>query len=528
MSGRGEGAVKSNQRRRKRGALGCLLCSAVLALTGCGGGVPLRDETETTLPPATVTETAPIGDAALEYTADRTLFLPRYDGTSLISLTDAVSCSAARLDEESVIRALLAHDGTGVADSLGGDVQLSLYGANPVEVSGNVATVNLAASALQLDRKTLYLCGQAMANTLTEFSNIHYVNILVMDKQIGLDLASTLPAGALTRSMGEDIGALYEQQLSRRVQSGENAAEKLLTETATLYFPLKEINGVMAEARNITFSSMEPGDMAVTLMQEISNGAAVVQGSPALSLLTEYLLTAPLISEPPNIGGNLITLEFSYLLDEMLHAAGVSRASLMAALCYTLTTFLPNVAGIEVYIDSELVEHVMLGSTSGILFENGIQKRADFAALLMDNSTLYFADSAGQKLKETSRPIPFYRTSNSRALLNELFKGPSAEDSAQDVQAIIPAGILKDSDIIGISLDGDTLLVNFSNAFLTAGQGLSEEEDRLLAYSLVNTLLHAANAKRVAFFVGGNQIDGFTEEISWKGWFLENLGIVAD
>ena len=77
----------------------------------------------------------------------------------------------------------------------------------------------------------------------------------------------------------------------------------------------------------------------------------------------------------------------------------------------------------------------------------------------------------------------------------------------QDVQSLLPAGMLKDSDIIGISLDGDTLLVNFSNTFIEAGEGLTEGEDRLLAYSLVNTLLHAANAKRVAFFVGGSQID---------------------
>ena len=170
----------------------------------------------------------------------------------------------------------------------------------------------------------------------------------------------------------------------------------------------------------------------------------------------------------------------------------------------------------------------MLSGTSGILFEDGIQRRADFAALLMDNAALYFADASGQKLKQISRPIPFYQTSNPRALLNELFKGPSAQDSETDVAATLPAGILKDSDIIGISLSGDALLINLSNSFLEAGQGISAGEDRLLAYSMVDTLLHAASARRVAFFVGGSQIAGFTDEISWKGWFLENVGIIAD
>ena len=147
-------------------------------------------------------------------------------------------------------------------------------------------------------------------------------------------------------------------------------------------------------------------------MEELAAGPVVVQGSLAMPLLTEYLLSEPLISQPANIGGDLISFDFSYLVDDMLRAAGVSRASLMASLCYTLTTFLPNIAGIEIYIDSELVEHVMLGGTSGILFNDGIQKRSDFATLLMDNATLYFADNEATKLVEVNRPIAFYKVSN--------------------------------------------------------------------------------------------------------------------
>ena len=133
-----------------------------------------------------------------------------------------VNCSATRLDTESVIRSLLNHTGNGVASAMGGGVKLSLYGANPVEISGDVATVNLAASALQLSRKELYICGQAIANTLTELGNIHYVNILVMDRPMGLDIGSTLPAGSLTRSMVSDIGAIFEQKLSQRVETGDD------------------------------------------------------------------------------------------------------------------------------------------------------------------------------------------------------------------------------------------------------------------------------------------------------------------
>ena len=514
---------------RKRGLAALLALCAAAGMTSCTNtGIPVRENKSYALPQAQAAYAAPIGDASLDYAAPAVFYLPRHDGSRLISVTETITLSEGRMTAESVVRLLLEQSGSAIASPLGGDVKLSLYGANPVEVSGDVATVNLSASALQLDRKTLFLVGSAIANTLTELKNIQYVNTLVMDKKLPLDLGATLPMGALTRSMGEDMTALYEQLLSRRVLAVDDAREKRLTSAVTLYFPLTAVNGIMAEARNVTFMSMDPSDMAVALLREIAAGAAAVKGSPALPMLAEYLTEPPALTQPSSIGGNLVTLKFSGQLDDALQAADISRASFMAAVCYTLTTFLPSVAGIEMYVDGERVDHVMLGSVSGILFDDGVQKRVDFAQLLMDDCTLYFADAAGQKLVQVSRPIPFYQTSNPRALLNELFKGPQDSDGARGALATVPAGALKDSDIIGISLSGDTLLVNFSNTFLTINRTITAQQDRLLAYSLVNTLLHAANARRVAFFAGGKPIEGFSGEISWKGWFMQNLGLVLD
>jgi len=519
---------KGMRGRTKGLTLLAVLCAA-LCLNSCvSSGIPVRDDQSYALPEEETAFAAPIGDASLEYAHSAVFYLPRHDGSRLTTVTNTITLSEGRLTEESIVRLLLEQPGNAVASPLGGDVKLSLYGANPVEISGDVATVNLSASALQMDRESLFIVANAITNTLTELNKIQYVNTLVMDKKLSLDLSATLPVGALTRNMGEDLDALYEQQLSRRVSTGESASGKRLTATVTLYFPLCAINGIMAEARNVTFTSMEPAAMAVQLMEEIASGAAVVEGSAAMPMLAKYLTETPVFSQPSGISGSLITLRFSAQLDDMLEAVGVSRASLMASLCYTLGTFLPSIGGIEVYVDGERVEHVMLGSTSGILFDDGIQQRADYAELLMDTCTLYFTDAVEQKLVAVQRPIPFYQTTNPRALLDELFKGPSAADSVQGVRALIPAGALKDSDIIGVSLDGDTLLVNFSNSFLEVGNGITGDEDRLLAYSLVNTLLHAASAKRVAFFAGGSPIESFTDEIYWKGWFMEDLGLIGD
>lgn len=513
----------ASKRRKQRLLIG-LLCVLLPVATACNnGGVPIRQETETTLPPAETDYEAPIGDANLDYTMDATLFLPRTDGTQLVSVTQSVAGSASRMDEESVVRALLAQEGSGVATALGGSVQLSLYGTNPVEVSGNVATVNLASSALQLDRKALYLCGQAIVNTLTEFDNIRYVNLLVMDKHIGLDIASTLPAGAFTRSVTSDVGAAYEQALSQRAGTDEDPASKSLSVTATLYFPLSAVNGVLAEARNITFESQEPADMVSRLVSELAEGPAALTGSPALTGLPSLLTQAPQVTDASDGGGKLVTLHFGPALDELLSQTGISRASCMGSLCYTLCTFLPNVTGFTAYIGSERVDHVMLGATTGLLFENGVQRRTTFASLLMDECTLYFINAENTALVAVKRPVSYYQRTNPRALLSELFKGPTAADSVQDTHSVLAAGMLSDSDILGLALEDNTLLVNLSATFVAAADGITAEQERLLAYSMVDTLLYEGQAKRISFFTAGETPAGITGEIYWAGYFYRNM-----
>ena len=74
--------------KSKRVMLACMLCAALLVFTACtDSGVPLREESGSALPDVAVAEAAPIGDAMLEFTKDATFYLPRFDGSSLVSLS---------------------------------------------------------------------------------------------------------------------------------------------------------------------------------------------------------------------------------------------------------------------------------------------------------------------------------------------------------------------------------------------------------------------------------------------------------
>lgn len=502
---------------------GMLLLCGVLLCSCASSGIPVAgDVPDATLPPASVSYVAPIGDAALEYTEDVTLYLPRHDGMRLTTVTSQVSFSSARPYAESLVRALLSYTGDGEASPVGGDVHLSLYGVNPVEISRDVATVNLAATALQLSRDSLYLACQAITNTLTADSDIRYVNFLIVDKPVALDIANTLPLGAMTRTGSEDIGAAYEQRLSKRVESGESATDKSLSSNVTLYFPLSGSDGIVSEVRTISFSDQVLSNMVVSILRELALGPqddTIL--SPALPLLAELLTSDPELITAVDTGNSILSLEFAYNLDDMLEAYGLTRAQSMASLCYTLCTYFPSINGITVKINDELVDTLTLDEETdvSIFFQDNTLLRADFATLLYDYATLYFPDAETGKLCTSLRPLPYSQCTNPRILLTQLGLGPQSFDSREGLMPVTAKAALLETDILGVALADDTLLLNFAPSFLALGEDMTEQEERLLAYSIVNTLCDSANVKSVCIFVGGSQFDGFSGSIYWQGVF---------
>ena len=122
-----------------------MLCTMLLA--GCAAPPP--PPASPTLPPAAPGPEAPIGDAALRQEAIIPLHLPARDGQTLLTVFETLNLPMDQHPAQSILTALLTHPGNSRVQPLGGQVSLTLYGANPVEISGSVCTVNLSAGALQ-------------------------------------------------------------------------------------------------------------------------------------------------------------------------------------------------------------------------------------------------------------------------------------------------------------------------------------------------------------------------------------------
>lgn len=497
------------------------LFSLLFLLSGCAGtGLPITElSPDVTLPPAEVSYVAPIGDAALEYADTAKLYLPSHDGISLVEIETDISFSLVRPAAETVMRTLIAQTGNREYSSLGGEVRLSLYGANPVEVSRNVATVNLSASALQLDRQSLYITCQAIANTLTALDGIDYVNVLVVDKPVGLDIANTLPMGALKSSVSRDLSSVYEQLLAKRVPAGSTGNAPLSANVA-LYFPLQNSDGLVCEARAISFENQHVADMVTTILRALAAGPSDSQiRSPKLPLLADLLTATPVLKENPSTGGQIIALDFAHNLDDMLDAYGITRSQCTASLCYTLSSFFPNVSGISLSINGTPIDSMLLTEEETFTEDSAVFLRSAFSSLIYDYCTLYFIDPETQKLTPSRRAIAYYQRTNPRILLCELAKGPQAGDSLPDLLPVMSEKGITDTTLLGFALSDHTLLVNFSPAFAPLGKELSAEQERLLAYALVNSLCMNERVRNICFFQSGAQFDGFTGEIYWRGLF---------
>lgn len=502
----------------------CLMLAlcCTLTLTGCVSTPENNAPAAPTLPPAEAKFAPPVGDIALNHTATAPLYLPSTDGQRLLTEYVPLSLNHSRHSAQVMVEALLQHPATQTTQALGNGVTLSLYGAQPVEVSSGVCTVNLAANALQLDQQSLYKVCAAITATLCEMDDIQYVNFLVSDQAVSMDITGNLPLGGQTAHPGEELTVLWEQMDARRAPLGEDPAAIPVTAVATLYFPLADGSGIAAETRNLTFPGQSADQLAAGLISALSAGAQYLSGTSSMPDMAA-LMSAPVQTTELDDGGRMVNVYFHAGLENTLRQAQVDMPCFISAVTCTLSSFIPSVSSVRMYIGATPLTSLYSAVHGNLIFQGGLMQRPQFAPYLMDQVTLYL--SSGDKLKPVRRALPHRQSRDSRTLLAELMEGPTQQELDAGYEPVLPEGLDK-SDILGISLQGDTLLLNLSSrcADLIRTQAASWEQ--IVCYSLVNTLGESMGAQRVRFFFDGEMLEELGGTLYWGGEFLVNPGMI--
>ena len=494
----------------KRLAALLLFCS--LTLTACAGqdapALPM-----TTLPLATDHMAAPVGDAALSHTQTVALYLPSRDGQRLVCQYETISLNRGRHPAEAVARALMEHPGNDAAAPLGGSVTLRLNASDPIELSGSVCTVNLMSSARQLSHADLYAACLCLTTTLCELKDVQAVNVLIAGQAVGLDAAYRLPLGSLSPHTGAELPFLWSQMSARRTPVGGDPAEAPLTAAATLYFPLHDNSGLIPEVRTLSFAGQLPGQ----LISELLNALSVTppQDAAALPRPAELLNAEPAVTDLDN-GGRMVKLDFRPALEEALQSAGIDMACFAASVTYTLATFVPSLASVQLTVGSQPLTSLSSPALGNRLFPGGVMRRADFAPLVQAQATIYLP--LGDRLAAVTRRLPDDDAYHPRSLLVALMAGPTAAEQAAGITPLLPNG-LSDADLLGIAVEGDTLLVNLS---ARAAERIRESnlDQHLMCRGLVSALCELMGVPRIRFFFGGNAVETLDGPIFWGGEFL--------
>lgn len=389
------------------------------------------------------------------------------------------------------------------------------------EVSGKVATVNLGYTASLLEKQEMFLLCRTISDTLCANLDIDGVNVLVAGRAIGIDVRNTLPTGVFTPQRAENPNELWGRTSALVPELGESLKGKSFTATAALYFPVKGMAGIFPEARSLSFSSLDPADMAGTLLAALSDNGMSRAGTLCLPDLVAGLSQPPTMEEQAATARRELIFRFKPELNEQLALFGVTRSAFLASLVYTMTTFLPQITYVKVWMGNEQVQSVTPSSPyladTPIVFEGGGMRRTDFSAMLMDFANLYFALDG--KLVSTLRPVPWQNKANPRFLLQQLALGSKNYDTVTGLSPVMDAAY-QDAQLLGISLEGDTLALNLGEVFVKG--------DDTTVYAIMNTLLPAAGAPKGCLFVGGVQPVEEPGGICWQGYFRENYGIVTE
>ena len=496
-------------------------CCAFL-MTGCTGRSIEEDKTPVpTLPPAEARYTAPDGDGIIAEGREYRMYLPGRDGLHLVTRTAQLDAANLNDTAEALVRSLIAFEGDGEAKKFGGSRKPDLYGAHPVEISGGVCTVNLSSAMLQLEMSEYYKHCLALATTLCEIDGINSVNVLIAGQSAALDISGNLPMGTLIAHQGENIAVLWEQMEAKRTALGENGRNNPLNSLATLYYPLTDSRGVGCTIRMVNFEGQSPEQLAAGLIEAVSDVRRSMTGGQVFPDLNGLMTHEPVASDLED-GTRLITLSLRENAEALLAEGKTDLACFAAAMTYSLTTFIPGVSAVCIRIGDKPVTELKTAHFDGVTALGGLVTRAAVEPFLMSSVTVYFARNG--ILCECERPVPRQSVDSLRAQMRALMDGPDVTEQEEDIVATLPATVRED-DILGISAEGDTLLVNLSESFRAEIQEMGKDQETLICYSMVNTLCRNTGMKRVRFFFEGEQAETVAGTVYWAGEFMYNIGL---
>lgn len=269
-----------------------------------------------------------------------------------------------------------------------------------------------------------------------------------------------------------------------------------------LYFMNEDETGIVAESSEIKYKN----DIELTknVLEKLRKGSSVSKRGRIMPKDTK-VNTIEMAYD-----GN-VTVDFSesFLSDDplknVLHAYAVTKT-----LCSTgkISQVRVTVCGNDIS-DRD-------GNQLGFVAASDINLETEEYSSELRKIVLYFASDSGFLSKEErtvkitdQQPIEQY-------IINELIKGPDDKS--------LRAPLSRDTILISADVEDNICYLNFKSNFIKENSGSSEHE-RLVIYSMVNSLTELQTISRVQFYMDGRRVDSFGD-FPIKGYISRDASII--
>ncbi|MDL2236663.1 GerMN domain-containing protein [Christensenellaceae bacterium OttesenSCG-928-K19] len=426
-------------------------------------------------------------------TVNPVLYFLNEAGTKLEAETREINVPQNEMREKYVVQALIDGPQTASLTPVAEGYQL-----NRIELLSDVVNVYLDKEGTRRESDVINL-KFALSATLSDYTGKTYVNIFINGTQFGYQ---NMPTGAFQKS-NEDLA----EQLNLLQQKTQ---AKNPTMQAVLYFLDASETFLLPEARRLAFSGNE--DYITVLVEELIKGPVDAYNHQPVVESTLKLLGYE-IEETTN-GNDIVKLNFN--MEPFLGSQKFidSNKLAVAALTYTICSFMPNTTGIEILVN---------GRAGGDV----IHSMSDYEELLGSNILLYLQSSTTPSiLMGVDRIIEQDKAYVPRVVLGELMRGPSGADTDSRVESTIPMGISLEN-VKEVYIANDTVVVDFDKTVDEVMQSVSEDMEFIMLFSIVNTLTSIEGIRRVQFLVEGERVEYLGDgKISIIDPVIKNPGII--
>lgn len=485
-------------------AAGLLFC---LLLSGC---MPFAAELLPVDPgyelanPQQDTLEAVVGDWIGDWQTETELYYPAQNQQELIEVRETIEVGARQTLEACLVERLLEGEVPAGARAVApqGTRLLSIWRG------GKTAVVNLSVEDGSTDsEQQLFLLRAAIAQTLCTACNLDTVDVLFNGEAYS---AAGLPQGAL-RCGGASASAQWMQLLAEAELAAAGESYEL-ERTVVLYALTTDGQRLVPYSRTVTFGGGNELAVLLDALREDTESA---------------FLTAALSGSETDLikGAEVTVLSDGRRVVRLTIEGGALKAEnewmLYGALTCTLTEFLPDLDGVQVYIgDGQLTR---LDAQQGeVVFEDGVLTRDMFETAMGRTVTVYMTADNGQ-LRAVTRVMAEEDAQSPRMTIEALFSEPKSWETG--VQRVVPDGLTGD-DLLGVRIEEGEAILNFSARFYAGCQRLSAQQERNLVYALVNTMTERPDVTAVRFQIEGQSVDTLVSSISLAGPLLRNPGLI--